>query len=67
MGLLCNRCDIAFAAPDSLETEILSAGLQGSRHELVQLEERHSSQADLVANTMSATIAQIQAHSSHSM
>jgi len=45
--------------------ELLHTGLQSSRHDLVRLEERQASQADLAANSMSATLAQIQAHASH--
>ena len=53
---------VVITAPDSFEMGIVSEGLRSSRRELVELEERHVSQADFIANTLSATVGQIQAN-----
>lgn len=59
------NCMIVFefllAAPDSLELERMSSGIQSYSRQLVALEEAHVANSDFAASTMTSTVAQIQA------
>lgn len=53
--------EFLFAAPDSLELERMSSGIQSYSRQLVALEEAHVANSDFAASTMTSTVAQIQA------
>lgn len=60
--LICMvRFEFLFAAPDSLELERMSSGIQSYSRQLVNLEEAHVANSDFAASTMTSTVAQIQA------